>query len=251
MARQVELAAGLRGAFASLSFAYFLWPLTAVAVVAAAVAAIAELFAQEVARRVEARQMAGRAKLALASYEGMHAQHEQVMMLRHDLDRHLQVLRQMSGESAVRAYLDDLIGESGKIPAILQSGNTMIDIIFNGRLAGAAAAGIEVEITGAQAPETLPLREADLCSLLLNLLDNAIAAASDPGLERARIYLDLRVKGPFFVFSCENSRAVGGGRKKDGLGLKIVENIVERYDCLMEAEQGEGTYKVTVAIPTD
>ena len=153
----------------------------------------------------------------------------------------------------MQAYLDDLIGQNKSVPAILQSGNQMIDILLNGRLAAAKAADVDVKIQNAQAPAALPLSDADLCSLMLNLIDNAVAAASDPGLEQPRIALDLRVKGSFFVFSCENTCGAGKASLKrgQGLGLKIVENIVARCDCLMKTERAEGTYKVTVAIPTD
>ena len=175
------------------------------------------------------------------------------MMLRHDMSRHLHMLRRLSGERAVQAYLDDLIGQNESAPAILQSGNRKIDIMLNGRLASAKAADIEVEITSAQAPEELPLRDADLCSLVLNLIDNAIAAASDQSLKRRRIRLDLRVKGNFFVFCCENTCAAGAAAQSEGrgLGLKIVGAIAARYDCLMDVERAEGAFKITVAVPTD
>ena len=240
-------------AFAVQSLTYFFWPLTAAVMAAATAAVLVETVSREVAQRVEARQMAGRAEIALASYESLRAQHEQVMMLRHDMSRHLQTLRQMSGEAPVQAYLDDLIGQNKSVPAILQSGNQMIDILLNGRLAAAKAAGVDVKIQNAQAPAALPLSDADLCSLMLNIIDNAVAAASVPGLEQPRIILDLRVKGSFFVFSCENTCGAGKASLKrgQGLGLKIVENIVARCDCLMETERAEGTYKVTVAIPAD
>lgn len=162
--------------------------------------------------------MAERAALAAASYESLRAHQEQVRMLRHDLNRYLQTLRQMSGESAVQQYLDDLIGQNENVPPIVQSGNRTIDIILNGRLAAAKAAGVAVEVKRAEAPAALPLRDADLCSLMLNLIDNAIAAASDPALEQARICLNLRVKGHFFTFSCENTCAPGEAARADATG---------------------------------
>ena len=198
-----EVLEKLQSAFAGQSFTYFLWPLTSIVVGAAAVSAIAGLAGQELERRMEAQQMAERNAMAVASYESLRAQHEQVMMLRHDMNRHLHVLRQLSQESAVQAYLDELTGQNEKIPAILHSGNPMIDIILNGRLFAAEDAGIRVEILSAQAPETLPLSEAGLCSLMLNLVDNAIAAASGCDSAQRRIRLDLRVKDGFFVFACE------------------------------------------------
>ena len=148
-------------------------------------------------------------------------------------------------------YLDDLIGQNENVPDILQSGNRMIDIILNGRLAAAKAAGIDVEILSAQAPETLPMRDADLCSLMLNLIDNAIAAAKAPDVRRAYIRLELRVKDHYFIFACENGCSPTPSGHGNGLGLKIVESIVERYDCLMEIERSEDAFKAAAAIPTD
>lgn len=151
------------------------------------------------------------------------------------------------------SYLDELIGQNERIPVIVQSGSSMIDIILNGRLSNAAALGIEVEISSAQAPQALPMSKADLCSLMLNLMDNALAAASAPTLKRRRIRLDLRVKGGFFVFVCENTCAQCAESPKQGhgLGLKIVKSIAERYDCLMELEHAAGSYKVIIAVPIE
>lgn len=243
----------LKLAFLNMSFAFFLWPLMAVTATAAAISAISELIAQEFERRMEARQIAERGAMALASYQGMCSQHEQVMMLRHDLSRHLHVLRQLTCEEAAQSYLDELIGQNERIPVIVQSGNSMIDIILNCRLSNAAALGIEVEISSAQAPQALPMSKADLCSLMLNLMDNALAAASAPTLKRRRIRLDLRVKGGFFVFVCENTCAQCAESPKQGhgLGLKIVKSIAERYDCLMELEHAAGSYKVIIAVPIE
>ena len=83
---------------------------------------------------------------------------------------------------------------------------------------------------------------------------DAIAAASGCDSAQRRIRLDLRVKDGFFVFACENSRcpAVDADRAHGrGLGRKIVKAIVERYDCLMDTEQTEEMYKVTIAMPID
>lgn len=212
---------------------------------------------RELERRIEARLLAQRQSLAQASYESMREHHEQVMILRHDIAKHLRLLRQMTGERSVAAYLDEIMGENEKIRSVIQSGNEMLDIILNGKLAAAADAGIKIEFVRMQAPAELPLSSMELCSLFMNVMDNAVAAALESGAEQPYILLDMHVKGDFFVFSCKNSAAwerpqqaeKGEAAMKHGLGLKIIRNISQRYGDLMENEQGDDYYKVILAIP--
>ena len=227
--------------------------------VTALAVAVMEAIHREVTRRTEADLMVQRQELALAGYETMRRQHEQVMMLRHDMAKHLRLLRQMTGEPEVAGYLEELIGQNEKIRPVVQSGNQMLDIILNGKLTAAADAGIKVEIVRMQAPEKLPLSDAELCSLLVNIMDNAVAAASAAGVEQPYIRLDAHLKSGFFVFSCKNSAArewMQGKKEQEtgpthGLGLKIIRQISERYGDLMETERGTDDYKVMLAIPLD
>lgn len=241
------------------SFPFFLWPLMLLMLVVALAVTVADVVRKEAARWTEARLLSERQELALAGYETMRRQHEEVMMLRHDMAKHLALLRQMTGEPEVAAYLDELLGQNEKIRPVVQSGNEMLDIILNGKLSAAADAGIKIEIVRMQAPEKLPLSDAELCSLLVNIMDNAVAAASAAGVEQPYIRLDAHLKSGFFVFSCKNSATQEWmqGREKHetapthGFGLKIIRQISERYGDLMETECGTDDYKVMLAIPLD
>lgn len=241
------------------SVPYFLWPLMLLMLVVALAVTVADVVRKEAARWAEARLLSERQELALAGYETMRRQHEEVMMLRHDMAKHLSLLRQMTGEPEVAAYLDELLGQNEKIRPVIQSGNEMLDIILNGKLSAAADAGINVEIVRMQVPEKLPLSDAELCSLLVNIMDNAVAAASAAGVEQPYIRLDAHLKSGFFVFSCKNSAArewMQGKKEQEtgpthGLGLKIIRQISERYGDLMETERGTDDYKVMLAIPLD
>lgn len=228
-------------------------PLTGVMTAAALAAALAEAACREAARRTEARLLAQRGELAQSSYEVLRRQHEQVMMLRHDMVKHLQFLRQATADEKTAAYLDELIGENEKIRPVIQSGNEMLDIILNGKLSAAAGAGITVEAVRTQAPESLPLTDAELCSLIMNLLDNALEAAAADGVKRRYIKLDMHIRNGYFVFTCENGATPDWINKKAaperGLGLKVVRQIVERYGNLSDVEHGEDYYKVTVLLP--
>ena len=229
-----------------------LYPLTGIMTAAALVTALAEAVRREITRRTEARLLAQRFELAQNSYEALRRQHEQVMMLRHDMVKHFQVLRQTVTNENAAAYLDELIGENEKIRPVVQSGNEMLDVILNGKLSAAADAGITVELVRTQAPDKLPLTDAELCSLMMNLLDNAVEAASAPGVKRRYIKLDMHVQNNYFVFTCENGATLDWIKKETaperGLGLKVVRQIAERYGNLFDTEYGDGYYRVTVPL---
>lgn len=129
----------------------------------------------------------------------------------------------------------------------------MLDIILNSKLNEADSHDISVEIIRAKAPEALPLSGAELCSLIMNLMDNAIEAASALGKERRYIKLDMHIKNNFFVFICENAAAPEWVKREKapgkGLGLSIIRRITERYGNLMSTEYGQDYYRVNVLLP--
>ena len=230
-----------------------LQPLAGIVTAAALATALAEAVRREVARRTEARLLVQRGEAAQSSYEVLRRQHEQVMMLRHDMMKHFQVLRQTTTDEKAAAYLDELIGENEKIRPVVQSGNEMLDVILNGKLNAAADAGIEVELARTKAPDKLPLTDSELCSLVMNLLDNALEATAAPGVKRRYIKLDMNVRRDYFVFTCENGATLEWINKKTaperGLGVKVIRQIVERYGNLSDTEYGDDYYRVTVLLP--
>ena len=129
----------------------------------------------------------------------------------------------------------------------------MLDVILNGKLTQAINAGVRIELVRTHAPEKLPLTDMELCSLVMNLMDNAVAGVLDSHAQEPFIKLDMHTKNGFFVFCLENSARKHQEKKKPvpehGLGLKIVGQIVERCDGLLETEQDEKSYRVTLALP--
>ena len=238
--------------FDGRSLGMLLQPLAGIMTAAALSTALIEAVRREITRRTESRLLAQRSELAQNSYEALRRQNEQVMMLRHDMMKHFRLLRQTTSDEKTAEYLDELMGENEKIRPVVQSGNEMLDIILNGKLS-VADAEIAVELARTQAPDQLPLSDAELCSLVMNLLDNAVEAAAAPGVARRYIKLDMHIRNGFFVFTCENGATLDWINKdtapKRGLGLKVIRQIVERYGNLLKTEYGEGFYKATVMLP--
>ena len=232
--------------------AHFICTLIEPAIAAATLlTAIADAVKTELERRKERQWIEQHQEMAMASYENLRRQHEEVMMLRHDMMRHFVALRELDNTPQAAAYLEKLIGDNEKIQPVIQSGNKMLDLILNSKIASAAAKGIKVEIIRAEIADQLPLTDSELCSLIMNLLDNAINAASGVKVS-PQIDLDMHVKRSFFIFTCTNSvdpAAQEAPGSRHGLGLKIVQRIAENYDCLIQTTPSDRKYSVTVAIP--
>lgn len=233
---------------------YFLWKLMGIVMPAAILAAFLEWSAKEIARRTETKLLAQQYELAQSSLENMRRHQEEVMMLRHDMKKHLLFLRQSASDKKTLDYLDELIGQQEALSPVVQSRNRTLDIILNAKLGEASEKQITVEIVRSDVPEFLPLSDAELCALIMNLLDNAIHAACKA--QKPFLRLDMHQKEDFFVFICENAAAHTPPEeniKKEtapqhGLGMKIIEQIIKRHGNLMEIEQFSDSYRVTIAL---
>ena len=223
-------------------------------VAAALITAVIEAVRTELNRRAEQRLIEQRNELTMASYENLRRQHEEVMMMRHDMLRHFHTLHDMGGDEKRTAYLAELIGQNQKIRPVVESGNEMMDIILNSRLGAAVDAGIRVEIPHVTAPATLPLSDPDLCGLIMNIVDNAIAAASKAA--EPYILLKIHERDGFLGIVCENSfdpqepeREAKKTVPKHGLGLKIVRGIVARYSGVITEQNEVDRFIVKIVIP--
>ena len=105
--------------------------------------------------------------------------------------------------------------------------------------------------------EKLPVKEADLCAVLGNLVENAIQAAT--GLDGDNRLVNVRVgilQEETLVISIENAYRGTIALDKHGLpfstkpdhsvGLKSVKNIVTRYKGSMEIETHNQLFKVSI-----
>lgn len=237
------------------AYGYFLWKLMALTMAVAVFAALMEWIMKEITRRAETKLLAQQYEIAQSGFENLRRHQEEVMMLRHDMKKHLTFLRQNVSDKGAVQYLDSLIGQLQTLSPVVQSRNQALDIILSAKLGEAAAKGVTVEVVQSDAPKSLPLSDTELCALMMNLLDNAIHAAGKT--EKPFLRLDMHQKDGFFVFVCENAAVPElpekSAEKKDvmqhGLGMKIMEQIMKRHGNLMEVERLSGSCRVTVALP--
>lgn len=221
----------------------------------------AAFVAEKTRRSAETAALRVKEQMARESYADIQRQSRETAILRHDLKRHLNMVDALLADGLTgqaRSYIQDVAAQADAVRPVLATGNYLVDTILNSRLSAAAEAGVHVRILRAEAPRQLPLKDADLCSLLLNALDNALQAAANPALEHPEIVIDLHLRGQLFCFSCENSTAdpippaeaaQTETVPKHGYGLFIMERIAEKYGGILDTARTGDRFRLTLVLP--
>lgn len=189
--------------------------------------------------------------------------------LRHDIKNQYSYMRILLAEKRydeLEEYFQRQDGELAALAAPLDCGNRCVSIILNMERRKAEAVGVSLN-TKLVVPPVLPFPDEDLCSLLSNLIDNAIdecvrlgtyfpkfkeqgvSVSINPG-NPSSDYLYIEVKNP--TDRKKLARRTGGivSTKVDaafhGYGTRIITRIAEKYNgsALFEAADGIFTARV-------
>jgi len=138
------------------------------------------------------------------------------------------------------------------------SGNPMVDAIFNQKRALCEAQSIRFS-ADLVLSEDLPLTDAEMSSLLSNLLNNAIEAAaqgSDPFVEAsiypARDYLCIEVVNGADAQKLKNNPSLNTTKQDPelhGIGIRVIQEIVDRHNGMASFEpDGDGRFRARVML---
>jgi signal transduction histidine kinase len=201
-------------------------------------------------------------KLLRENYQMVSHLYENNAKLYHDLNNHLEVLYQMivSGRLDEAGAYISRIGEPVK--ELLRknfTGNDMIDVIISSKKQTAEQLGIKVSVD-AGFPANTHIQINDLCTILGNLLDNAIEGSKHA--QHARICLKIRPVHQFVVIKVSNTivkppqmdKSTGRlvTKKEDqtrhGWGMRSVKTTLEKYNGTMKYQYDESEFKITVML---
>lgn len=172
--------------------------------------------------------------------------------VRHELKNHIFYIDQLLEKRdypALKEYVGRLRDVKPDAAQIVSTGNSVIDAIINGKCGYAQTLGIRTEAS-AVLPEELRIDGLSLCSVLGNLLTNAIEGAEKA--EDAFLRVDIHPYKDYLVIVVKNAAARDVIKenphlpttKKDaenhGFGLKVVEQIADWYGGTLRLEMEEG-----------
>ncbi|MCH5193762.1 MAG: sensor histidine kinase [Oscillospiraceae bacterium] len=188
--------------------------------------------------------------------------YRQIRGWRHDYRNHIQNMKIQLSEGnyeKLSCYLDQLADDLDTVDTVIKTGNVMADAILNSKLNTAKKMNVSLNVK-ANVPDKLPISDVELCSVLGNMLDNAVeSCASLPEPERfMRVYIG-KLKGQLYL-SVQNS--AGRVRKEKGLyistkddsgqhgyGLFRIDRIAKKYGGYINRQNEEGVFATEIMIP--
>lgn len=186
-----------------------------------------------------------------------------VKILRHDLKNQLSAIQSIAKSGDVQClnnHIESLIGISKLTKTFANSGNVNIDSILNFKIFEAEQADIQTSLL-LNIPDVIDMSSADLCTILGNLIDNAVRATSKLEKENRKISIAVRYDKKRIIITVSNTfngKVIYEGNKivssrknksEHGLGLLSVKNAVERCDGVIDIDHTTDTFTVTVIIP--
>ena len=203
--------------------------------------------------------------LLVQNYHRIEHYMEETKKIWHDIDKHTSIIYSYAEKEEceeLKNYLHGIGYQARQVKNSYLTENKLVNAIFTDKMEVAVSNGIQWTAT-LEIPEELRINANDLCSLLINLLDNAIEACCHvPTSESRHIQAKLQMRNEFLYIGMDNSYSqnpenedsrkdlhlFGKGKAHHGYGLKIIENIADRYDGLYETSQTEQVYSAQVAL---
>lgn len=184
----------------------------------------------------------------------------QVRRERHELKNnyfYIQSLVREENYEELSRFLDEEMGRRLELTDEFNTGNRLVDYILTQKVGEARSEGMHV-VTVALLPPDLKVADADLCPLLMNLLDNALEASRRE--EQGDICIQLGMAGEYFSVQVRNRTSSDvlaqnphlqtskNEVDRHGIGLKIVRQIVERYHGMFETYMESGCFVATAML---
>lgn len=177
----------------------------------------------------------------------------------HEVKKNLELLQYYYNQEEYEelgAHLRKLCQEETGIGMTLYTVNPLINSILTMRCQKAEQRGIQITCDLLGIPSRLPMRDNDLCSLFMNLIDNAIEGAMrvsqtekrwvEIKAEYQEAYLSILISNAAVEPAVRKNEKIFMTEKSDkmshGYGMEIIREVVERYHGIEEIQWEQGTF---------
>lgn len=185
---------------------------------------------------------------------------ETLRSLRHDMNNHVVVLKNLiytKQYEILREYIDDICDEISPANDFIFIKNKALSALLYNKSVNAKMRQIDFETL--ISVDFIDIQEKDLCSLMGNLLDNAIEACEKVH-DNKYIYLSMYTKNNCYHIECNNTFTDAPvianntfisskkSRVLHGIGFKNMKAIVTKYSGTLECTYYD-LFKVKIILP--
>ncbi len=199
-------------------------------------------------------------------YKSLLSQIEADRHARHDFKHTLNLLSQLAREEdaeALRDYIRQYTKESSGIIVKNYCSNPAINAVLNYYETKSEEEGI-ISTIQVDLPVPLPLSDPEFCSLIGNIMENAIEAAKYSPAPVRRFSISIRIQndstlyivssndydGELFIDSTNNNAIFSQKKEKNhGIGLQSIKETVDKYHGILRISAKDMEFHVDIAIP--
>lgn len=195
-----------------------------------------------------------------ARYDSLLTTTRQIRQARHDMRHHLHVLQGFAAQGNMEGIVDYLAQVQGNIPAgdLGLCENAVVDSVAGYFAPLYRENGIPLSFS-LDLPRDLPVRDTDVCSVLSNLLENAMEACLRTAPEKRNVRVSARLHSEnMLLLSVENNYDgevrerngvfLSSKRSGEGIGLQAVQHAAEKSGGYCRFHYGDGVFTANVML---
>lgn len=193
-------------------------------------------------------------------YDSLLTTTRQIRQARHDMRHHFHVLQGFAAQGNMEGIVDYLTEVQGNIPTgdLGLCENAVVDSVAGYFSLLYRENGIPLSFS-LDLPRDLPVPDTDVCSVLSNLLENAMEASLRTAPEKRKVQVSARLhSGNMLLLSVENSYDgevrenngvfLSSKRPGEGIGLQAVQHAAEKNCGYCRFHYGDGVFTANVML---
>lgn len=199
-------------------------------------------------------------KLNVQYNEEMQGLYQELEELQAEGQTHISTMKQMLKEERyeeLRKYFSDFNNVIYQSERIFLSGNQIIDVVMSQKISRALKKQIHIKCD-IQAIYLEHILDMDLCSLLSNVLDNAIEAVEKCDdklisltIKKEKNCLIIKEDNAYKEIIKDDNKKLKTTKKEQdvhGFGMRSMENVVEQYNGMMKHHVENGRFYITIVM---
>ncbi len=227
-----------------------------------------EYIKKETQKQESLRIVALEADLSIQYSESLKSRINDVRRIKHDMSDHLNVISMLYDQGdfdKMKSYISEIQNDISSVSPLSYSDNIIADYLLMNFSEQAKTSGVSYE-ANAVIGENVGIPDGELCSLISNIIKNAIEACERlaPDSEKYLKFLMYK-KDDKLIVKCENTcvpstvihddenclRTVKKDKHSHGFGISIIQNICEKHNGAVVFDCVDSIFNLKAVIPLE